>query len=417
MNDWEIHQIDVKTAFLHGNLEEDIYMEQPTGMEEPGKENWVALLNKSLYGLRQAGRRWSKKLHKSMSEEGFTQVSVEHSLYLRKSETGTALVAVHVDDMAVAASSGDEIKRVSQDLNKHFEIIDLGPIKWLLGIGIERDRKMRTISLSQVAYIDSIIEKFEQGEGYEVSTPLDHNVVLSKELSPKNDQEKERMKKVPYREAIGSLMYAATATRPDISFATHKLSQYLENPGQAHWTAALRVIRYLKKTRKYQLTIGGKQPLTLSGFSDSDWAADTDDRRSTSGYAFNLGNGSISWRAKKHSAVASSSTEAEYIAADYASKEATWLRNLLKEIGYKQDNTTNIFCDYTGAIALTKDASFHARTKHIDIKHHFVREKVENREIKFEYIPTSEMVADILTKALPRPKHEKFTRLLGLSGQ
>ncbi|HEV7737050.1 MAG TPA: reverse transcriptase domain-containing protein [Chlamydiales bacterium] len=242
--------MDVKTAFLHGNLEEDIYIEQPVGMEEPGKENWVALLNKSLYGLRQAGRRWAKKLQKSMLEEGFTQISVEHSLYIRKSNTGTALIAVHVDDMAVAASNGDEIKQVAHDLNKHFEIVDLGPIKWLLGIAIERDRKSRTISLSQVAYIDSIIAKFEQGEGYEVGTPLDHNVILSKDLSPKDETERDRMKKIPYREAIGSLMYAATSTRPDISFATHKLSQYLEDPGQAHWTAALRVIRYLKKNTK-----------------------------------------------------------------------------------------------------------------------------------------------------------------------
>ncbi|HEV7735827.1 MAG TPA: reverse transcriptase domain-containing protein [Chlamydiales bacterium] len=177
-NDWEIHQMDVKTAFLHGDLEEDIYMEQPAGMEEPGKENWVALLNKSLYGLRQAGRRWAKKLHKSMTEEGFTQISVEHSLYIRKSKTGTALVAVHVDDMAVAASTGDEIRQVAHDLNKHFEMVDLGPIKWMLGIAIEHNRKLRTISLSQVAYIDSIIEKFNQEEGYKVSTPLDYNAQI-----------------------------------------------------------------------------------------------------------------------------------------------------------------------------------------------------------------------------------------------
>ncbi|HEV7738704.1 MAG TPA: Ty1/Copia family ribonuclease HI, partial [Chlamydiales bacterium] len=168
---------------------------------------------------------------------------------------------------------------------------------------------------------------------------------------------------------------------------------------------------------KYQLTIGGEQKIILSGFSDSDWAADTDDRRSTSGYNFTLGNGSISWRAKKHSAVASSSTEAEYIAADYASKEAIWLRNLLKEIDYSQERATTVYCDNTRAIALAKDASYHTRTKHIDVKHHFVREKVESKEIRFEYIPTNEMVADILTKALPKPKHEKFTRLLGLSEQ
>ncbi|HEV7737689.1 MAG TPA: reverse transcriptase domain-containing protein, partial [Chlamydiales bacterium] len=414
IQDWEIHQMDVKTAFLHGELEEELYMEQPEGMKEPGKENWVAVLNKSLYGLRQAGRRWAKKLQKSMIEEGFTQISVEHSLYIRKTETGTSMVAVHVDDMAVAASSKEEITRLAKDLNKHFEIVDLGPIKWLLGIAIERDRTARTIALSQVAYIDGIIDKFQQKDGYEVSTPLDHNVVLSKDLCPKEEIEKERMKKIPYREAIGSLMYAATATRPDIAFATHKLSQYLENPGQGHWTAALRVIRYLKKTKEYRLTLGGKHELSLSGYSDSDWAADTDDRRSTSGYAFSLGTGSISWRAKKHSAVASSSTEAEYIAADYAAKEASWLRSLLNEIGFSQEKPTNILCDNTGALALTKDASYHARTKHIDVKHHFIRERVENKEVKFEYIPTNEMVADILTKALPKPKHEKFTRLLGL---
>ncbi|HEV7736056.1 MAG TPA: reverse transcriptase domain-containing protein, partial [Chlamydiales bacterium] len=169
IQDWEIHQMDVKTAFLHGELEEELFMEQPEGMKEPGKEDWVAVLNKSLYGLRQAGRRWAKKLQKSMIEEGFTQISVEHSLYVRKTETGTSMVAVHVDDMAVAASSKEEIRRIATDLNKHFEMVDLGSIKWLLGIAIERDRSTRTVALSQVAYINGIIEKFQQEDGYKVS--------------------------------------------------------------------------------------------------------------------------------------------------------------------------------------------------------------------------------------------------------
>jgi hypothetical protein len=303
-----------------------------------------------------------------------------------------------------------------ESVRKYFELMDMGPVKWLLGIHVERDRASRTISLSQEAYIDSVVGRFNLEDGFKVSTPLDPNVTLTKELGPDNEAEKRRMSKIPYRSAVGSLMYASMATRPDITFTVQHLSQFFENPGQAHWTAAQRAIRYLNATKELKLILGGKSPPTLLGYTDADWASNVDDRKSTSGYAFSLGGGAISWSSKKQGTVAGSSCEAEYVAADHSTKEALWLRTLLRLLGYEQKHATTIHCDNQGAIALTKDPNFHARTKHIDVKHHFVRDTVEAGEVKFEYIPTSEMTADILTKGLARPKHWKFLRLLGLRG-
>ena len=229
---------------------------------------------------------------------------------------------------------------------------------------------------------------------------------------------------IPYLAAIGSLMYASMGTRPDITFAVQHLSQFSSNPGMAHWTAAQRVIRYLNTTKVAKLTLGGRQPIILRGWTDADWAANTDDRKSISGYAFTLGSGAISWSAKKQPTVATSSCEAEYIACDHATKEAMWLWALLRALGqsvstatklkFTPEMKTQVYCDNQGTISLTKDSSFHARSKHIDVKHHYICERVAAGDIYFEYLPTSEMVADVLTKSLPRPKHEKFSRSLGL---
>ena len=248
---------------------------------------------------------------------------------------------------------------------------------------------------------------------YEVSTPLDPDVILSKAMSPTSDKEKLAMKQVPYLAGVGSLMYASLATQPDITYATNKLSQFSSNPGRTHWTALQRVLRYLKRTRGYVLVLGGKGEYILTGYTDSDYAGCVDTRRSTSGYAFTLGCGSISWSSKRQSIVTTSSCEAEYVASCHATKEAIWLRRLLDFLGHKQ-GTTTMYSDNNASITLTKDPTFHARTKHIDVQFHYTRERVENKDVFFRHLPTSSMPADILTKALPRLKHEKFTHLLGL---
>ena len=246
-----------------------------------------------------------------------------------------------------------------------------------------------------------------------ICTPLDPNVILTKSMGASSDGEKEQMKKIPYLASVGSLMYASMATRPDITFSTNKLSQFNSNPGLPHWTALQRILQYLKRTRNFALTLGSMSCPTLVGCTDSDYARCTDTWRSTSGYMFTLGLGAISWSSKRQAIVTTSSCEAKYVASYHAMKEAMWLHSLLQTLGHSQ-HTTTIHSDNMGSIALTKDPGFHARSKHIDVQFHYTRECVDTKDILFKYIPTADMPADILMKALPRPKHEKFTALLGL---
>jgi transposase InsO family protein len=414
---WLLRQFDVKTAFLYGELEEEIYMRQPKGYEEKGKEDHIALLQKGLYGLKQGGRQWNKKLHTAMTGFSYQRVAVDHCIYTRTTDKGTSFVAIHVDDMLASASSEQEMDTLKEDLQSVFEIKDLGDVHWLLGVAITRDRQKHTVSLSQAAYVDTIISRFKMEKAYPVSTPLEPGTRLSISMSPTTEKEKAKMAKKPYQMIIGSLMYAAITTRPDIIFAVQQLSQFSSNPGRQHWRAAKRVVRYLKGTRDYSLVLGGKENIRLTGYTDADWANDPDRRRSISGYLFTLGGGVISWSSRKQQTVATSSCEAEYMAASHCTKEALWLRNLLKQLDMAQTNPTKLYCDNEGAISLTKDASFHSRSKHIDVAHHFVRERVDANQITFEHVPTHRMPADALTKALARPKFVEFRDIMGVRGK
>ena len=392
-------------------------MRQPKGYEEKGKEDHIALLQKGLYGLKQGGRQWNKKLHAAMTGFSYQRVAVDHCMYTRTMDKGTSIVAIHVDDMLASASSEQEMDALKKDLQSLFEIKDLGDVHWLLGVAITRDQQSHTVTLSQAVYVDTIVSRFKMEKAYLVSTPLEPGVRLSVSMCPKDEKGKTKMAKKPYQMIVGSLMYAAITTRPDISFAVQQLSQFSSNPGRQHWKAAKRVVRYLKGTQDYGLVLGGKRNIRLTGYTDADWANDPDRRRSISGYLFSLGGRVISWSSRKQQTVATSSCEAEYMAASYCTKEALWLRNLLEHLGIAQRNPTTIYCDNQGAISLTKDASLHSRSKHIDVAHHFVRERVETNQVTFEYVPTHRMPADALTKPLTKPKLGKFRRIMGVCGK
>jgi len=267
--------------------------------------------------------------------------------------------------------------------------------------------------MSQKNYIETILKRFKMENAASAPTPLNPSVILTKREGEPSDRVASNL----YAIAIGSLMYAAMATRPDIAFAVQTLSQFTTNPGPEHWTAVKRVFRYLSGTRDYKLTYGGHQqdwPLEVSGFTDADWGSNPNDRKSISGYIYLLGGGAIAWSSKKQGTVALSSTEAEYIAATHAARQAIWLRHLFNGLNLPLKGSTSIHADNQSAIALSKDSQFHARSKHIDIQHHFIREKVGDGSIELVYCPTDEMLADILTKGLSKAKHEKFTRELGL---
>jgi hypothetical protein len=283
-----------------------------------------------------------------------------------------------------------------------------------LGIAIERDRSRREIYLNQQQYIENVLERYNMSQCKPVSTPMDTSVKLSKSHAAVTDTEKREMSAVPYQSAVGSLMYAMTCTRPDIAYAVSTVSRYCSNYGAAHWTAVKRIMRYLKGTAHYRLKLGGDAQAKLSGYCDADWAGDLDERKSTTGYAFYLGGGLISWNSKRQPTVALSTAEAEYMAATQAVKEAMWLKQLLSELGLSQSEPVLIRSDNQGCIALTKNPAYHSRTKHIDIRHHFIRDSVEVGDIELQYCPTDDMVADVLTKGLAREKHEQHTGALGV---
>jgi hypothetical protein len=297
-------------------------------------------------------------------------------------------------------------------VNGKYRLTDLGPCKWLLGIKVDRNLENGTIALSQHAYIDSIITRFNFDDLKPSSTPMDPSSPLTNSQSPKMLADIAKMKNVPYREAVGSLMYAAMGTRPDIAFATSTVAQFLENPGWPHWGAVKRIFRYLKGSRNVSLVYGGQKD-DLRGWSDADGASQ-EHRRAISGYVFMVDGGAVSWCSKKQELVTLSTAEAEYVAMTHAAKEALWLRTLFGEVFGNIVEATTIFGDNKSAIALATSGQYHSRTKHIDIRYHFIRYIIDAGSIKLVYCPTNEQTADALTKALPSLKIKHFGKEMGL---
>lgn len=413
---WDTQQIDIKTAFLYGLLpdNETQYMEQPEGFEEPGKEDFVWKLQRGLYGMKQAGRIWNKTMNDAMLSWGFTQLSCESCIYYRKNATGIVISAVHVDDFLSISSSLAANEEFKGEMKKIWTISDLGEVKHIVGIAVSRDRIARTVSLSQTALIDRIIAQFGQADAHPAAVPMDPGLKLRRPDRTKFSRaDIEALSKLPYRSLVDVLLYLVAGTRGDLLYAVQQLSQFLDCYSYAHWNAAIQVVRYLKGTRDLKLVLGGTNKINLIGFTDSDWANCLDTRRSVGGYAFSLGSGVISWSCRKQKTVASSSCEAEYTAAYESCKEAIWLRALLTGIDFAPPEPTTILCDNNAAINLSEDPSLHQRVKHVDIKFHFLRERVQSREIKMSYINTHDNLADMFTKALDRIK---FTRLRGFLG-
>jgi hypothetical protein len=348
-----------------------------------------------------------------ISELGFTRSGIDHSVFFRRHGETHIIVAVATDDMAVTSKHAVDAENFKSDIRKFWEITDHGPIKWFLGFEIKRDRNARTIAINQRTYIENMVEKFRLTGAKPVTTPMDPGSQFSVDQSPSSLNQIAKMRGVPYMEAIGSVLWPVVVSRPDAAYATGILSQFVQNPGPAHWEGLKRLINYMGCTKNLWLTFGGQKETLIEGFCDSDWASQKH-RHSISGYSFHFGMGAITWSSKKQNVVALSSTEAEYVAQTHAAKEAIWLRSFISEIQGKTKAPLTISCDNQGAIALAKDNKFHGRTKHIDLRYHFIREAVEDGKINVKYVPTDDNVSDIFTKPLPRPKFQHFVELLGL---
>jgi len=412
---YEIHQIDIKGAYLNGVLTSDevIYMKQPPGYPVSNIPGQVCKLKKTLYGLKQSGRRWYQRLVEIMGKGlGFLRCDVDQAVFYRRKGNTLMIVLVHVDDCTIVATSILLITKFKIEIAKHVAISDLGELHWILGIEVKRIRENRTIHLSQCSYIESMLRRYGFDDLKPVSLPMETNIHLSSAQSPQTTQEIAQMRNIPYHEAVGSLMYASLGTRPDITYAVQTVSRFSKNPGLAHWEAVKRIFRYLKGTKGLWLSYGGQQK-ELKGYADADGSM-AEDRHAISGYAFLFHGGAVSWAAKRQEIVSLSTTESEYVAVTHASKEALWLRSLISQLFDIKLEATTLFSDNQSAIALTQDHQYHPRTKHIDIRFHFIRWIVENGSLRLIYCPTEDMLADTLTKALPSPKVKHFAVELGL---
>jgi peptidoglycan hydrolase-like protein with peptidoglycan-binding domain len=410
---WSIEQMDVKTAFLYGKIDTDVYMELPPNIKDqyPGK---ICKLKKALYGLKQSPRIWYLTLSQALRPMGFVAISEDHSVFVNRDKR--LVLATYVDDLLILGKDQEAIASVKSALSEHFKMSDLGPVAHYLGVKVIREDTSRgsRIKLTQRAYAEKVLRTFGMADCTPVATPMDENLVLepSKEASDSQDRKW-------YQRAVGSLMYLMLCTRPDIAYAVSQLGRFAANPSQKHHAALKRLFRYLKGTSDYGLVIDTQgRPDILTGYTDANWGRD-DDRRSTGGYVFTFAGTAISWKSKRQATVSLSSCEAEYIAESEAAKEAIWLQRLLCELRVdlsqpSASEPVTILGDNRGALALAKNPMYHARTKHVDIRYHFVREKVEERLVKMEWIAGGLNPADGLTKPLGKTKFESFRRMVGL---
>ncbi len=408
-HDLELQQMDVVTAFHNGDLEEDIYMSIPEGLKTNATSNKVCKLLKWLYGLKQSPRQWYFKMHKFLIEVGFTSSLNDPCLYIRHLSSGIVLIALYVNGLLIAGSSITEVQSIKDKLSHRFEMKNMGEAKVILGIEISRNRKSRKLFINQSEYTQNVLERFGMINSKPVTTPMDRS------YNEVTTQESELAHDVPYRQAIGSLMYLRIATRPDIAYAIGKLSQHSQNPRTHDWIAVKRVLRYINGTRNFGILYDGSRMLTIDGFADADWGGCKMTRKSTSGAVLLVAEGAVSWRSKKQTCVATSTCEAEYIATCLAAKESIWLARLIADLlNQEEPSPVLIKVDNGGAIDTSYNTSMNQRNKHIDLQYHFVRDAVQSNRVTVEYCPTSDQIADELTKPLDRVQFEKLRTLAGL---
>ncbi|RVX02815.1 Retrovirus-related Pol polyprotein from transposon TNT 1-94 [Vitis vinifera] len=402
---WKTYQLDVKSAFLNGYLQEEIYVEQPEGFQVKGQEEKVYLLKKALYGLKQAPRAWYSRIDEHLQSLGFVKSPSEATLYVKGTDANLIVVSVYVDDLLVTGSNEKLVKEFKAEMLKVFEMTDLGLMSYFLGMEVKQDHD--GVFISQKKYAKEILNKFHMDDCKRTSTPMNQKEKFSK------DDGTEKVDESQYRSLIGCLMYL-TATRPDIMFSVSLLSRFMHCASEVHFQAAKRIVRYIKGTTNYGIKYSYYQNFKLHGYSDSDWAGSIDDMRSTTGFCFNFGSGIFSWSSKKQDVIAQSTAEAEYVAANATVNQAIWIRKILADLHMKQNEPTQIHVDNQAAIAISNDSVFHGKTKHFKIKLYHLREEQKDGEVKLLYCKTEDQIADVLTKALPKARFETLRGKIGL---
>ncbi|GAB2273823.1 hypothetical protein Dimus_039054 [Dionaea muscipula] len=420
---WELFQMDFKSAFLNGVLQEDVYVEQPLGYAVQGCEHQVLKLRKALYGLKQAPRTWNATLDVFLRDEaGFVRCPHEYAIYVKQNKGSLLILCVYVDDIIITGNDSALITVFKQSLVKRFEMTDLGMMSYYLGIQVEQREDGILLSRARV-HQESLWNRFGMWSCRLVSTPVLVGIKLSKAGNGHLADPS------LYRSLVGSLRYV-TCTRPDILYAVGLVCRFMETPTTEHLATCERILRYLKGTFAYGLWYASSSPATvsvapvllpdsppsfvLSGYSDSDWGGDVDGRKSTTGFLFFFGAAVFTWVSKLQPIVTLSSTEAEYVAVASCVQHGLWLRQLLKELYMEQAMSTVVNVDNQSAIAVAKNPVYHDRSKHIDVRFHFLREAITKGDVELAYVKTQFQLADLLTKPLGYQCFVKMRNMLGL---
>jgi hypothetical protein len=402
----QVYHLDIETAFLNATLEEEIYMEQPPGFTQQG--GYVCLLKKCLYGLKQSGRMWHQEFKRTLLEYGFIQAKSDECLFTASVDM---FLCLYVDDILIALENDAKLKIFLDHLLKKYVVKNNGLLNWYLGIEILTEPCESV--LSQRVYVEKLLDRFKMSDSKPAKTPMDANDTRSSDASKEIKMNELLPPTEPYRELIGCLMYSMVATRPDIAYAVGYLSRQVSNPTGRHWTQAKRVLRYLKHTKDLGLRVTRCNPedFKLCAYVDADWGRDPTTGKSTTGCVLYLGNVPILWTSRLQRCVALSSTESEYVALSECVKDVLWVSRLLVDFGIPCIKVP-IYEDNAGCIKLAKNPVFHKRTKHINIRYHFVRDQVADGTVELVWLPTADMVADALTKPLSQFDFDRKRRRL-----
>jgi Reverse transcriptase (RNA-dependent DNA polymerase) len=398
--------MNVKTTLLNGNLEDDVYMVQPPGFEDPSNDNKVCKFQKFIYGLNQASRSWNKRFDEEIKYLGFIQNKDEPCVYKIVSRSYVFFLVPYVDGILLMNNFIPLMEQIKTSLKIIFSMKDMGEAQYILGIKIYRDRSRRLMGLSQRTYIDKVLKRFNMQNSMKGNVPMTQGVILSKSQCATSRKDIEIMKDVPYTSAICSIMYAMVCTRLDVAYALSMTSHHQAHAGPAHWTAVKNILKYLNRTKDKFLAYGGKRELVVEGYTDASFATDYDDKRSQSGYVFILNGGAISWRSFKQSTTADSTTQSEVMAAAEASKESVWIKKFIELLNMVPsiEGQLELFYDNSGAIGQIKEPNAHHKIKHMDNKYFVIRDFIEEGRIKLLKVDTDSNTADPLTKPLSLAK-------------
>jgi len=390
---WTVYQLDFKSAYLNAALDKEIYTEIPYGDENYGKGYWI--LNKALYGLKQSGRQWNKTITKFLTENKFHQSTTDPCVFFKKQkEELTCIIGLYVDDMLIIGENF-EIVRIVSRIKDNFKVSKCGFADFILGIKIERENN--DIYISQEAFIDNLLNKYSINNKKKIKSPCSVN---------ENNEDNEPVDKIKFKSIIGSLIYLARCTRPDIAFAVNFAARKSENPTQADWKKAIKILKYLNGTKHYKIRYDGKGK--INAHTDSDFAGDPNDRKSTSGHIILMGTNPISWYSKKQTTVATSTAEAEYLSTTECIKKVLQIKNLLYEL-FGETETIDIYRDNEASKSSIKAGHLNPKLRHISVSYHFNNENILNKNVQLKYISTNDMLADPLTKNLNGNTITNFT--------